>query len=393
MQVHDLTLMLSLFIASLTGSLVLISMARMSQKVEGARYWAAALGVLSLAYLSQISMQSAPRPLLVTTFNSCLILGHSLWLIGAWYFVYIKPSLIRIAILIVPVFILSLIFTVILPDRECRLAVIGVWLICVRGHYGWVLWQHAKHDKNEYLATQITVVVVLLEIALSMLYTLYGTFGSLPNIGSTFSWVGGYTWLVALIGIVAGTPLLMLLSAGRFVRKLEYSAHHDELTDILNRHGLSKCLENMMPLSKRKCDSLAVIMLDVDHFKHVNDTYGHTMGDAILAELGATLKTQVRSSDLVVRWGGEEFCILLFDITPTHSLQLSEKIRDAFSKNVLRLSHQFITNPITLSAGLAFSDTISRKHIESTQALADRALYVAKKNGRNRSELYSNEEA
>nr|WP_247684805.1 GGDEF domain-containing protein [Pseudoalteromonas luteoviolacea] len=184
----------------------------------------------------------------------------------------------------------------------------------------------------------------------------------------------------------------MLLSAGRFVRKLEYSAHHDELTDILNRHGLSKRLESIMPLSKRKCDSLAVIMLDVDHFKHVNDTYGHSMGDAILAELGATLKAQVRSSDLVVRWGGEEFCILLFDITPTHTLQLSEKIRSTFSNNVLGLSPNFITNPITLSAGIAFSDTVSSKHIESTQALADRALYDAKKNGRNRSELYSNEE-
>ncbi|KZN32363.1 hypothetical protein N475_22035 [Pseudoalteromonas luteoviolacea DSM 6061] len=392
MQVHDLTLMLSLFIASLTGSIVLMSMARMSQKVEGARYWAAALAVLSVAYLSQLSMQNVPRALLVTTFNTCLILGHSLWLIGAWHFVYIKPSTRRIAFLIVPVLALSILFTLVMPDREWRLAVIGIWLICVRSHYGWVLWQHAKHDKNEYLATQITIAVVILEITLSALYTLYGAFGSLPNIGSNFSWVGGYTWLVALIGIVAGTPLLMLLSAGRFVRKLEYSAHHDELTDLLNRHGLSKSLESILPLSKRKCDSFAVIMLDVDHFKHVNDTYGHTMGDAILAELGSTLKSQVRSSDLVVRWGGEEFCILLFDITPTHTLQLSEKIREAFSHKAQQLSPEFITNPITVSAGLAFSSTVSRKHIESTQALADRALYIAKKNGRNRSEMYSDED-
>ncbi|MCF2858104.1 GGDEF domain-containing protein [Pseudoalteromonas sp. SMS1] len=392
MQVHDLTIMLSLFIASLTGSIVLMSMARMSQKVEGARYWAVALAVLSLAYLSQFSMQSFPRAILVTMFNTCLIIGHSLWLIGAWHFVYTKPSHRRIAVLIVPVLTLSFLFTVIIPDREWRLAVIGIWLICVRAHYGWVLWQHAKHDKNEYLATQITVAVVILEITLSALYTLYGAFGSLPNIGSNFSWVGGYTWLVALIGIVAGTPLLMLLSAGRFVRKLEYSAHHDELTDLLNRHGLSKNLENILPLTKRKCDSFAVIMLDVDHFKYVNDTYGHTMGDAILAALGSTLKSQVRSSDLVVRWGGEEFCIILFDITPTHTLQLSEKIREAFSHNAQHLSPEFITNPVTVSAGLAFSSTVSRKHIESTQALADRALYLAKKNGRNRSELYSDEE-
>ncbi|AOT08586.1 GGDEF domain-containing protein [Pseudoalteromonas luteoviolacea] len=386
MQVHDLTLMLSLFFASITGAIVLSAITRMSQTIEGTRYWAIALGILSIAYLSQLSMQGMPRYVMVITFNTCLILGHAFWLIGAWHFVHKPPSKQKIFLLIVPILALSLVFTLLIPDRSLRLLGIGVWLLLVRANYAWVLWQHAKHDRNEYIAVTITVSVVLLELILSFFYTLYGAFGALPSIGERFSWVGGYTWVVALIGIVAGVPLLMLLSVGRFVRKLEYAAHHDELTDLLNRRGLSKCLDSIMPLSQRKCRSLSVIMLDVDHFKYINDEFGHKTGDQILAHVGKKLKSSVRASDLVTRWGGEEFCIVLFDTSPAHAMQLAEKVRAAFSESLEQLNPTL--NNVTLSAGIANTETVSKAAFEATQLQADKALYQAKNNGRDRSEMY-----
>ncbi|ESP93180.1 MULTISPECIES: GGDEF domain-containing protein [Pseudoalteromonas] len=391
MQVHDLTLMLSLFIASITGAIVLSAVTKMSQTIEGARFWAIALGILSIAYLSQLTLQSAPRQLTVAIFNTCLVFGHALWLIGAWHFVHTPPSTKKIFILIAPVLVMSLFFTFVLPDRPMRLLLIGIWLLLVRAHYGWVLWQHAKHDKNEYIAVKITIVVVLLELILTFFYTLYGAFGALPSIGEQFSWVGGYTWLVALIGIVAGIPLLMLLSAGRFVRKLEYAAHHDELTDLLNRRGLSRYLDNIMPLSQRKCHSLSVIMIDVDHFKKINDHFGHQTGDIILTHIGNKLKSTMRASDLVVRWGGEEFCIVLFDTTPAHTLQLSEKIRGNFEKSIEQIKPEI--GEVTLSAGIAYTDSVSQQAFEATQIHADKALYQAKNNGRNRSEVYHIEDS
>ncbi|KZN45319.1 GGDEF domain-containing protein [Pseudoalteromonas luteoviolacea] len=391
MQVHDLTLMLSLFIASMTGAIVLSAITRMSQTIEGARYWAIALGILSVAYLSQLTLQGIPRNIMVVTFNTCLIIGHALWLIGAWHFVHSPPSKQKVLLLIAPVLVLSVVFTLIIPERSIRLLVIGVWLLYVRANYAWVLWQHAKQDKNEYIAVKITVSVVLLELILSFLYTLYGAFGALPSIGEQFSWVGGYTWVVALIGIVAGIPLLMLLSAGRFVRKLEYAAHHDELTALLNRRGLTKCLDNIMPLSQRKCHSLTVIMLDVDHFKRINDTFGHQTGDQILAHVGKQLHASVRASDLVTRWGGEEFCIVLFDSNPAHALQLAEKIRRAFTHSLAQVNTQ--VGEVTLSAGIASTETVSKAAFEATQLQADNALYQAKHNGRNRSELHLIEDA
>nr|WP_275447040.1 GGDEF domain-containing protein [Pseudoalteromonas sp. Of7M-16] len=183
----------------------------------------------------------------------------------------------------------------------------------------------------------------------------------------------------------------MLLSAGRFVRKLEYAAHHDELTDLLNRRGLSRYLDNIMPLSQRKCHSLSVIMIDVDHFKKINDHFGHQTGDIILTHIGNKLKSTMRASDLVVRWGGEEFCIVLFDTTPAHTLQLSEKIRGNFEKSIEQIKPEI--GEVTLSAGIAYTDSVSQQAFEATQIHADKALYQAKNNGRNRSEVYHIEDS
>ncbi|MCO7190835.1 MULTISPECIES: GGDEF domain-containing protein [unclassified Pseudoalteromonas] len=381
MQVHDLTLMLSLWIASLAGATVLFVISKMTQTISGTRLWSMAMLLLSCAYLSQLSMQNLDVQWRVLTFNSFLILGHSAWLIGTWQFVQRTPSTQKIVALILPVLLASWLTATVYPERELRITIIGIWLIAVRCHYAWVLYKHARQDKNEFLAAQITAGVVLLEVSFSVLYTLQGALGNLPQIGEAFNWVAGYTWVAALLGILAGAPVLLLLSAGRFVKQLEFAANHDLLTGLLNRRGLAKQLNELLPLSKRKCDSLTIMMIDLDHFKRVNDRYGHQSGDRAISCIAEVLKKQFRSADLLARWGGEEFCLVLFDMQPDMAVVCANKLQNAFAQQSLTL--RLGDTPLTISVGIACSREISQQGFESTQHLADGALYDAKHAGRN----------
>ncbi|WP_046005139.1 GGDEF domain-containing protein [Pseudoalteromonas rubra] len=381
MQVHDLTLMLSLWIASLAGATVLFVISKMTQTIEGTRLWSLAMLLLSFAYLAQLTMQNLDVQWRVLTFNTFLILGHSAWLIGTWQFVKRTPSKQKIAWLVLPILLISWLTATLVPDRELRITLIGVWLIAVRCHYAWVLYRHARQDKNEFLAARITVGVVLLEVSFSVLYTLQGALGNLPQIGEAFNWVAGYTWVAALLGILAGAPILLLLSAGRFVKELEFAANHDLLTGLLNRRGLARQLNELLPLSKRKCDSLTVMMIDLDLFKRVNDLYGHHNGDRAIVCLAEVLKNHFRSADLQARWGGEEFCLVLFDMQPDMAVASANKLQASFAKQSLQLGLQ--DTPLTISIGIACTREISQQGFESTQNQADSALYDAKHAGRN----------
>jgi diguanylate cyclase (GGDEF)-like protein len=130
--------------------------------------------------------------------------------------------------------------------------------------------------------------------------------------------------------------------------------------------------------ASRAVSPLAALLLDLDHFKQVNDTHGHAAGDEVLAALGATLKATLRASDFVGRYGGEEFVILLPDTGYAEAQTTAEKIRTA----VAAITVSGVSRPITASIGFAvFPDNA---HDSMTLLRnADRALYSAKSNGRN----------
>jgi diguanylate cyclase (GGDEF)-like protein len=127
---------------------------------------------------------------------------------------------------------------------------------------------------------------------------------------------------------------------------------------------------------------MAVLLLDLDHFKQINDTYGHDRGDAVLAAVGEVLANALRTSDFVGRNGGEEFVALLPDTGVDGALEAAEKLRTAIG----RLTLPGIDRPVTASVGAAVYPHTAAD-AESLLRLADRALYAAKAGGRNRSQL------
>jgi len=156
----------------------------------------------------------------------------------------------------------------------------------------------------------------------------------------------------------------------------------DPLTGLFNRRYMEEALAQELHRSRRNDAPLAIIMLDIDHFKKFNDDFGHDAGDAVLRELGVFLKKHVRGSDVPCRYGGEEFILILSPSTIEGALRRAETIREAATHLSVRHAGHDLGN-VTLSMGVAiFPDNAS--DVEATVKAADMALYQAKSEGRNR---------
>jgi diguanylate cyclase (GGDEF)-like protein len=164
--------------------------------------------------------------------------------------------------------------------------------------------------------------------------------------------------------------------------RLENMALRDGLTGLYNRRFLDEMLEHELAKLRRNGKRAAVVLIDVDHFKRFNDTYGHQMGDEALRKVGAALLSAVRASDVVCRYGGEEFVVFLPECNTEEALAKAEALRAAISAITMRVDGEVIP-PIGASFGVAMFPDAGDNRGELIK-LADRALYRAKDAGRNR---------
>ncbi len=188
-----------------------------------------------------------------------------------------------------------------------------------------------------------------------------------------------YLLILILFNLALGVTLLFYIK--KYVEnELEKYVNFDYLTKTYNRRFLMEYLIIEIKKAERKKNNLAVALIDIDNFKLVNDTFGHTEGDHVLQDVAKIMKSNVRRSDIVSRYGGEEFLIVMNDTTEQGAMVLAEKIRKAVE------IHQFTTGNITISLGVScFSSGTS---IDLLIKHADDAMYQAKKEGKNRAVLY-----
>ena len=167
------------------------------------------------------------------------------------------------------------------------------------------------------------------------------------------------------------------------LEKSQQEAQTDALTGLVNRRGLERALEVEMIRARQNQTPLSVILLDIDHFKKVNDTYGHLVGDSLLKGLGAILKQQIRRKDLAVRYGGEEFLILLPETELEGALIVANKIRNALGSKEWKIRESGKTmGRVTASMGVSAHDPGDTP--ESFIQRADQGGYLGKELGRNR---------
>jgi diguanylate cyclase (GGDEF)-like protein/PAS domain S-box-containing protein len=188
--------------------------------------------------------------------------------------------------------------------------------------------------------------------------------------------------------LILSEHLALSLSNINLREKLRAQSIRDPLTGLFNRRYMEETLEREILRANRAKTAIGIIMLDIDHFKDFNDTFGHEAGDAILHALGLLLQCQVRSSDVACRFGGEEFILILPEASVEITRERAEQIRLAVREMHIEFAHQAVGD-ITVSLGIA-GYSIHGKTSEELMQKVDKALYKAKRLGRDRVEMADN---
>ena len=167
------------------------------------------------------------------------------------------------------------------------------------------------------------------------------------------------------------------------VSSLKYRQQVDTLTQVLRRDAIMELLENKLKKRRKSDQAFFIIMADIDHFKNINDQYGHLAGDVVLNEVAQRLQSSLRQDDFIGRYGGEEFLLILNNNDLAETKAICQRILNDISDKAVIAENVSIDVAISLGLTLAKADDDSHRIISR----ADSALYAAKQNGRNRCEI------
>jgi diguanylate cyclase (GGDEF)-like protein len=215
------------------------------------------------------------------------------------------------------------------------------------------------------------------------------TLGSLLRILQAAGLIQVSMMYMYALGVLMQAAVIMMGLADRLLRVrrerdlAQQAAEHDGLTGLLNRRALEQRLRALTDESRAGGAGLAIMFLDIDHFKTINDTHGHAGGDLCLQAVAERITAELRSGDYLGRWGGEEFVALLPGSNIDDARQVSERVRTSIAENPVAFEQR--TVPVTISIGIAVFDPL-RDNAAALTARADAALYRAKQAGRNRVE-------
>jgi len=191
-------------------------------------------------------------------------------------------------------------------------------------------------------------------------------------------------WVNLAMSLVITFVIMCLahLTLGGYQRRLESMATTDLLTGTASRHAFEASFSQLIHFAKRRQQNLSVVLVDIDHFKQVNDKYGHLQGDQVLVSVAKLLRVHLRKSDIICRWGGEEFLLVLPECDQPAAMKLANKIRELVELSLKEVSGHAMN--ITASFGVAQYD--GQESADSLFHRADQALYLAKSLGRNKVE-------
>lgn len=266
-------------------------------------------------------------------------------------------------------------------EQRWRLIAVGIVLGLQAGVLLWTLLQYRKSRRwVGYWFVVAGVLSCMLTFALRAVLSVLGP-GEVAGVN-----VAAVMSLVTVVALLAG---MVFLATGTLVMALEQQVNRnrrmallDPLTGLPNRRHARDHLPRALSAARRAQQSLALLMLDVDHFKQVNDTHGHPAGDAVLQRLGQTLRKRLRAHDMAARFGGEEFLVMLPDTDIEGAVQVASVLRETIAQERIALSSgQEIS--VTVSIGLCATTVARSTTADAMIAAADEALYLAKAQGRN----------
>ena len=285
-----------------------------------------------------------------------------------------------------PTVAVGLVALLLLSDAQKRTTVLALLFMLQAGLLAWKAVSPGLQGKRERgrILLALGSSFLVLVFAYRSLYSATAQDWALDV--SVPTGIQSVTYLLSLMVMLASTVGFVLMQQERAVALKHEQATHDALTGVANRRALMEAMERSMALCARQGTQLALVMLDIDFFKRVNDNHGHLAGDAVLKEVAARIAQRLRAQDLLGRYGGEEFLVLLPGTDAAGALQVANDIRVAVQAQPVLFQGSPIT--ITLSAGVHVRiPTGAHTALDEMIGSADRALYLAKERGRNRVEL------
>jgi diguanylate cyclase (GGDEF)-like protein len=379
MQFHDHTVLAMLAMIALINAAVVHWAARLAAQYPGPRLWSLALLCLGAAALLGISGLAPDSPWRGVLFNPTLFAAQLLWLAGTLRFCGRASPDRWLVIGFVAFCALNTWLSLVEPQRELRIAIaisasaaMKLWLVQVLLSYG-----RTQHNYTAHAAA----LSLLLEALAYLFHAQLALTGQVAFLGSNQLFAASLVWLTMLLSVTLTTPLYVLMALGRLVGDLNQAANRDLLTGLRNRRGFFASIEPLLAHARRQKGGAAVLMLDIDRFKRLNDRFGHAVGDAVLKLMGRTLSETLRGSDVAVRWGGEEFCAVLVNTDGVGAHTTAERLRGRFAEACKEIE-ALRGGRVSVSIGIAYGPLASHD-FDTLQRQADEALYAAKEAGRD----------
>jgi diguanylate cyclase (GGDEF)-like protein len=366
----------------LSGLLLLAGLNR--GDAQGSRYWAAANILLCIGLGMSTSQQFLGQPWFFVLGALLFTGGMGLQYAGLQKFKREPVSWWLLALVLSVVVLQTVWLHNIRHDIQARIIANSLVFAAINLASAKLLWVPAPQPlKTAYRFTAISFLIMV-AILIIRAYMTYiepaATFDAqiLPPVTPRLFFVGSMMQMCLTFGFV-------LMMNYRMVTDLRVLAIRDPLTGILNRRSLEDEASYLLARCDRNNEVLTMMMIDVDHFKSVNDQHGHPAGDEVLKQLVAITNASIRTGDYFARYGGEEFCVMLPLTTREEALVLAERLRQRYAETTFLIGSKTLHS--TISIGLADTRQAGVE-FETLVSFADQAMYQAKQAGRNRVEIF-----
>ena len=353
------------------------------QKAGGA-LWALAVALLAYASSNVLFAWRAqlPLPFSIGGGNVAYALALSLVLMAVQRFQGAEASRWQ---MVTPILLVPVLLSPLLP--EDRLRSVAMALLCI-GQIGLILGalfdpRHPIEGRGRYI-----LFVALAGLGVTLLLRALGVATGVINMSPQAAGdpALAIVFLVAMCAVLSVAFGFVYMTMERAERRNYEMAMKDMLTGLSNRRAITEGLQMAVAQAQRQGHLLSVLLIDIDHFKRINDSYGHQAGDAVLRAVAGTLQSRVRAQDQVGRFGGEEFLVVLPDTGLEGAVTLAQALRAAVESTPAQWGAHGIAT--TISIGVRGGLISGADTSESLVAAADAAMYQAKQGGRNRVETW-----
>ena len=367
-----------LLIGVLSGlmSVVLYALRRSyPASIGGLGEWSTGLLLIFLGGLLAAGRRLLPEFFTTAAPNFILMTGVYVLYVGTQRFFGVRPRPWPWMAFISCVVLATMWFTWVEPLYVVRLRLVATAMVAMFAAQTWLIWQQGLSTFARVLAfTMVVLIMVMQVVRVLTSFALPVGVDILDGTPEQALYIASFSFSLLLFAIST-----VLLASERLRIELEYLATHDSLTNALTRRHLTDACQRELERCNRQGLSMAVLLLDLDHFKQVNDTHGHQTGDRVLIQFVARVRASLRSIDLLGRFGGEEFVVLLPNTRLPEAQLVAERIRQACDQAEPAPT---VTVSIGLSTNQGDGDTL-----DALLGRADAALYRAKAQGRNRVEV------